>query len=121
MVAPSRNSRSSEAVTIMHHDRRPLNGAQPVSLPLRATFIGSDRCDAEGFSAVGYTPFCDLCRQLLDAGFASSQRLHVYRGDTFCFAHSIGEGARLTVCDDDDGSPIFIAVTRKPIKGRPEG
>jgi hypothetical protein len=100
----------------MRHDRRPWNGAQPVSLPIRATLIGSDRCDAEGFVGRGDAPFIDLCRQLIEAGFASSQRLHAYRGDTYCLGSSIGEGAGLTVSDDDDGSPRFIAVTRKSIK-----
>jgi hypothetical protein len=105
----------------MHYYRRPLNKpiSKPVSLPIRATFTGSDRCDAEGLTVVGYAPFCDLCRQMIDADFALSWPVQVYRGDTFCFACSIGEGAELIVADDDDGAPIFTAVTglaRKPIR-----
>ena len=37
--------------------------------PIRATLIGSNRCEAEGLSARGYAPVLDLCRELVAAGY----------------------------------------------------
>jgi hypothetical protein len=47
-----------------------------------------------------------LCRALVAAGQDPNRPLHAYRGDVLCLRlRSIGEGARLTVEDDQHGRP----------------
>ena len=47
---------------VVSENKRQRQFAQP---PIRATLVGSDRCDAEGISARGYAPVLDLCRELV--------------------------------------------------------
>jgi hypothetical protein len=73
---------------------------------IRATLIGSNRCEAEGLSARGYVPVLDLCRVLVAAGYNPACPLEAWRGQTLCLRiRSIGEGALLTVEDDSRGTP----------------
>lgn len=76
--------------------------------PIRATLIGSNRCEALGITARGYAPALDLCRALVNAGHDPRRPLHAYRGETLAIQIcSIGEGARLTVREDRCG-PRFV-------------
>ena len=74
--------------------------------PIRATLIGSARCEAEGIVASGYAPVLALCRELIEAGHDPKRALHAYRSEVRALAvRSLGEGARLTVADDRHGTP----------------
>jgi hypothetical protein len=74
--------------------------------PIRATLVGSKRCEAEGIVACGYAAVLDLCRALIKAGHDPKRALHAYRGEVLALAvRCIGEGARLTVEDDSRGTP----------------
>ena len=74
--------------------------------PIRATLIGSDRCEAEGIVACGYAPVLDLCRELIEAGHDPERALHAYRSGVLALAvRSLGDGAELTVADDRHGTP----------------
>src|SRR5262245_9091203 len=85
------------------------------SLPLYAELSGDDTCTAAGFTAHGNAPALALCRQLLAAGLNPDQALEVYRGATLALRiRSIGEGAQLTVRDDNRGTPRFIAYRSGP-------
>ena len=76
--------------------------------PIRATLIGSDRWSAEGISARGYDPVFDLCRELVAPGRNPTSPLEAWRGETLCLrVGSIGEGARLAVAHDRDGTPCL--------------
>jgi hypothetical protein len=49
-----------------------------------------------------------LCRALVEAGHDPATPLHAYRGHTLALkVCSIGEGAKLTVGDNDIGKPVF--------------
>jgi hypothetical protein len=75
---------------------------------IRGSLIGSNRCDAEGYTARGSAPVFKLCRVLLKAGYDPGRPLHAYRGEVHCLAvGTIGEGARLTVKTAGNGYPIF--------------
>jgi hypothetical protein len=76
-------------------------------VPIRATLVGSDRCDAEGISARGHAPVLDLCRELIEAGHDPERALHAYRNGVLALAvfRSLGEAAELTVADDRHGTP----------------
>src|SRR5437763_14951630 len=50
--------------------------------PIRATLIGSDRCEVDNIVARGHAPVLGLCRNLLAAGYDPHRPLHAYRGDT---------------------------------------
>jgi hypothetical protein len=81
-------------------------GAQ---IPIHATLIGSNCCEALGITARGYAPVVELCRALVKAGHDPGRPLHAYRGDVLALkVQSIGEGARLTVREDRAG-PRFVA------------
>jgi hypothetical protein len=83
--------------------------------PVRATLVGSDRCDAEGISARGYAPVLDLCRELVADGFNPASPLEAWRGEILCLrVRSIGEGARLTVADDRHGTPRLRRRQERP-------
>jgi hypothetical protein len=92
--------------------------------PIRASLIGSNRCDADGFTARGSAPVFNLCRVLLKAGYDPGRPLDAYRGEVLCLAvSSIGEGARLTVKTAGNGCPVFALVkgaaaphVRKPVR-----
>ena len=75
---------------------------------IRASLIGSNRCDADGFTARGCAPVTKLCRVLLKAGYDPGRPLHAYRGEVLSLVvRTIGEGARLTVKTAGNGCPIF--------------
>jgi hypothetical protein len=81
-------------------------GAQ---IPIHATLIGSNCCEALGITARGYAPVLELCRALVKAGHDPRRPLHAYRGDVLALkVRSIGEGARFTVREDRAG-PRFVA------------
>jgi hypothetical protein len=76
--------------------------------PIHATLIGSDRCEAEGYTARGSAPVLALCRRLFAAGFDPGRPLHAYRGDTLSLVvRTIGEGAALTVAEGSRDMPRF--------------
>ena len=84
-------------------------------VPIRATLVGSDRCDAEGISARGYAPVLDLCRELVAAGLHRASPLEAWRGEKLCLrVRSIGEGARLAVEDDRHGIPRLRRRHERP-------
>ena len=67
-----------------------------------AQITGSNRCDAEGLTVTGHAPVLAMCRRLIEAGYDPARPLHAYRGDTLCLkVRSIGEGAKLTVREDN--------------------
>ena len=75
-------------------------------VPIHATLVGSDCCEAEGISGRGYAPVFELCRKLVAAGFDPVSPLEAWRGETLSLrVRSIGEGAQLTVADDRHGTP----------------
>lgn len=77
-------------------------------VPIRATLVGSNRCEALGLTGHGYSPVLALCRALVAAGHDPRRPLHAYRGDVLALkARSIGEGAQLTVREDRCG-PRFV-------------
>jgi hypothetical protein len=85
------------------HERRQRQLAQP---SIRATLIGSDRCEAEGIVAHAYAPACAVCRKLVEAGYDPRTPLVAWRGEVLCLhIRTIGEGAQLTVEDDRRGTP----------------
>jgi hypothetical protein len=67
-------------------------------IPIHATLVGSNRCEALGATARGSTPVLALCRALVTAGHDPRRPLHAYRGDVLALlVRSIGEGACLRV------------------------
>jgi hypothetical protein len=110
--------RASEKDGLGRHVLSNVNRQQQVSQPpIRATLIGSNRCEAEGIIEHGYAPVLDLCRALIKAGRDPKRALHAYRGEVLALAvRSIGEGARLTVADDRHGTPRL-----RRLQGRPQG
>jgi hypothetical protein len=84
-------------------------GEESAQTPIRATLIGSNRCEALSITARGHASVPDLCRALVKAGHDPRRPLHAYRGDVLALkVRSIGEGARLTVREDRAG-PRFVA------------
>jgi hypothetical protein len=83
-------------------------------VPIRATLVDSDRCDAEGISARGYAPVLDLCRELVAAGFNPASPPEAWRGVLCLRVRSIGESARLTVADDRHGTPRLRRRQERP-------
>jgi len=78
---------------------------------IRALLIGSNRCDAAGFTVLGRAPVTELCRVLHQAGFDPGGPLRAYRAEVLCLAvRTIGEGARLTVKTAGSGCPVFASV-----------
>ena len=87
-------------------DGRPRKNIFPT--PIRATLLGSNRCEALGFTGRGHSPVFALCRALVAAGHDPRRPLHAYRGDVLALSISfIGEGAQLTVREDRCG-PRFV-------------
>jgi hypothetical protein len=85
--------------------------AKPRRCPIgiiRAEITGSDKCEAEGYTARGSSPVLALCRLLVQAGVDPALALQCYRGDVLALRISnIGAGARLTVKTAGNGAPIF--------------
>jgi hypothetical protein len=104
---PNRNSGDTRKTDGKHDSNNHVSlGAQ---IPIHATLIGSNCCEALGITARGYAPVLDLCRALVAAGHDPRRPLHAYRGDVLALkVRSIGEGARLTVREDRAG-PRFVA------------
>src|SRR4051812_41055440 len=83
----------------------PGNTTQPI---ITATFNGDRRCEALGISASGYSPALALCRELLAAGISPDAALDIHRNGVLALRiRTIGEAARLTVEDNENGSPRF--------------
>src|SRR5438067_5597720 len=75
---------------------------------LRAELIGPNRATAHGVEAHSPSPVLASCRALVEAGHDPATPLHAYRGHTLALkVRSIGEGAKLTVEDNDIGKPVF--------------
>jgi hypothetical protein len=67
-------------------------------VPIRATLVGSDCCEALGVTARGSAPVLALCRVLVAAGHDPRRSLHVFRGEVLALVvRSIGDGAGLRV------------------------
>jgi hypothetical protein len=97
---------------VIQENKRQQQFAQP---PIRATLVGSDRCEAEGISARGYSSVLDLCRELVAAGLHPASPLEAWRREILCLrVRSIGEGARLTVADDRHGTPRLRRWRKRP-------
>ena len=76
--------------------------------PIRATIIGHDECEAEGYHVRAYAPVLAMCRKLIEVGCDPQRPLHAYRGGVLALrVHTIGEGAELTVGDSRTGCPTF--------------
>jgi hypothetical protein len=94
--------RSKDPGSVTVPDASTLNaGANPelklskhsAQIPIRATLVGSKRCEALGVTGHGYTPVLALCRALVAADHDPHRPLHVYRGETLALVvSSIGEG-----------------------------
>jgi hypothetical protein len=88
------------------HDMTETKSPSASQALIRATLIGSDRCEAEGIIAYGYAPVLDLCRALIKAAHDPKRALHAYRAEVLALAvRSIGEGAQLTIEDGPHGTP----------------
>ena len=84
---------------------------------VHAELIGSETACAEGITAHNQAPVLALCRLLVSAGHDPDRPLEVYRGYMLALrVHTIGEGARLTVRDDNRGTPRFAAYRPGPDK-----
>jgi hypothetical protein len=81
--------------------------------PLRTPFpviaaLGNDRGEAP----------LELCRKLIASGVDPQTPLHVYRGSVLALViRAIGEGAQLVVTTNDQGTPVFRKLARKPAPG----
>ena len=90
--------------------------------PIRAMLIGSNRWSAEGISARGYDPVFDLRRELVAPGRNPTSPLEGWRGKTLCLrVGSIGEGARLAVAHDRDGTPHAFDARQERSQGHGAG
>jgi hypothetical protein len=79
-------------------DNRDGLGEKAAQIPIRATLIASNCCEALGITGRGYTPVLALCRALVGAGHDPRRPLHAYRGHVLALVvRSIGDGARLRV------------------------
>jgi hypothetical protein len=85
------------------------------TLPIFAELHGSTICEAPGHVVRGHAPVLVMCRKLLAAGIDPDTAMEVYRGATLALrVRTIGEGAQLTVKDDNRGVPRFIAYRPGP-------
>jgi hypothetical protein len=67
-------------------------------VPIHATLVGSDCCEALGVTARGSAPVLALCRILVAAGHDPRRSLPVFRGEVLALViRSIGDGAGLRV------------------------
>jgi hypothetical protein len=87
-------------------------------IPIRATLVGSDHCEALGLTGHGYTPVLALCRALLAAGHDARRPLHAYRGDVLALVvRSIGAGAMLRVGTHGVGfEPVAGCTAGPPVR-----
>ena len=96
---------------------------------IKAEIIGSDRCEAEGFSVRANAPVLALCRKLIEAGFDPARPLEAYRGSTMCLrVRSIGEGAKLSVEEGNrlapgssNGGAVLSWASRPGLRKRGQG
>jgi hypothetical protein len=89
---------------------------QELATPIRATLIGCDRCEVEGYAVRAYAPLPAMCRELVAAGYDPATPLEAYRGDMLCLkARSIGEGANLEI----NGDGVGLRQHRKPDAASP--
>jgi hypothetical protein len=102
---PDPGSESHSVVTVREFSSLKSNADQQVGLskhsaqiPIRATLVGSEYCEALGLTGHGCTPVLALCRALVAAGCDPNRPLHAYRGDVLALkVRSIRDGARLRV------------------------
>jgi hypothetical protein len=74
---------------------------------IRAEIIGSDRCEADGFTVRAAAPVLAMCRKLIEAGYDRARPLNAYRGDVLALkVSSIGYGARYTVREGNNAPYI---------------
>jgi hypothetical protein len=101
-IASENNATNGNAQVINWRDHLAVH-------PIRSDLIGSNQASAAGLVATGHAPVTKLCRRLIEAGHDPALPLEVYRGTTLCLrVRSIGEGARLTVEDNENGRPRFV-------------
>ena len=81
---------------------------------IRAEIIGIYRCSALGIEVHAPAPVLALCRALVEAGHDRRRPLEAYRGDVLCLRiRSIGAGAKLTVEDNRNGTPVSARWKQK--------
>jgi hypothetical protein len=89
---------------------------------LRAVIIGSHQATANGTTVRGRAPVPALCRALIEAGHDPATPLEAYRGSTLCLrVRSLGEGAKLTVEENDRHGPRFVTYRAFQDRARPSG
>jgi hypothetical protein len=83
--------------------------------PIRATLVGSKRCEALGLTGHGYSPVLALCRALVAAGHDPRRPLQAYRGEVLALVvSSIGAGAKLRVATHGVGFEPVAGCTGGP-------
>jgi hypothetical protein len=88
---------------------------ESAQIPIRATLVGSNCCEALGITGRGYTPILALCLALVAAGHDPRRPLHAYRGDVLALVvRSIGAGARLRVATHGVGFESIPGCTGGP-------
>jgi hypothetical protein len=82
---------------------------------VRAELSSRDVCSAAGIVVQARAPVLSLCRKLIEAGVDPSERLEVYRGGTLALVvRAIGDGAKLTVAENDRFGPYFAPWKPSP-------
>jgi hypothetical protein len=88
--------------------------AESAQIPIRATLISSNSCEALGIIVRGRTPVLDLCRALFAAGH-DRRPLHAYRGNVLALIiHSTGAAAQLRVATHGLGFERIAVCTGGP-------
>jgi hypothetical protein len=90
-----------------------------VQIPIRATLVGSNRCEALGVTGRGYAPVFALCRALVTVGHDTRRSLHAYRSETLALVvGSIRDGAKLRVATHGVGFERIPECTASPPIGQ---
>ena len=96
-------------------DNRDDLGKGFAQIPIRATLIGSNCCEALGITGRGHAPVLDLCRALVKAGHDPCRSLQAYRGDVLALIiHSIGAAVQLRVATHGVGFERIAGCTGGP-------
>jgi hypothetical protein len=114
-IRSNRDSGAKKTSTKRDPDNRDGLREEAAQIPIRATLVGSNRCEALGATGRGYTPILALCRALVAAGHDPRRPLHAYRGDVLTLVvRSIGDGARLRVATHGVGFESSPGCTGGP-------
>jgi hypothetical protein len=96
-------------------DNRDNLGEGSAQIPIRATLIGSNCCEALGITERGYAPVLDLCRALVAAGHDPRRPLHAHRGNALALIiRSIGDAAQLRIATHGVGFERIPGCTGSP-------